>query len=273
MEVKVFQRHIKSFGLDEYKSLHEDILSSNGDLLMIKKLYDKIYQGYDLINTSHKNIYFQGYTIEKGYVYFITNLKTGRKYVGQTRNLISRIEAYIRLDIDNTELKTDIINLGLKNFSIDFLECDDHIEQEKVWIKHYQDNCYNKIYAGKKFYSKNKSYTINDRYFASKKTIKEYVRQVLDNYVPGYILDEKNDKEEIDFAKEMIKLHPKYKSYGSFLDTGKDISLMIIKDNLGNAYGVGKWNIFHFEWTDEKNKKQPYIHIINIKNFLNRIIC
>jgi hypothetical protein len=259
MEVKVFERYIKSFGLDEYTNLHVNIIGSSGDnLLNIKRFYDKIYSDYNLINSAQKNIFFQGYTIEQGFVYFITNTKTGRKYIGQTKNLVSRMESYIRLQTDNAELKHDLIRQGLASFTVEFLKTEDHIEEEKRWITHHKDNCYNKLHAGKNFYVKSKIYSISGFEFKSKKKITEYVRELLDSYVPGYILDDVNDSKEINFAKELIKLHPKYDNYNRFLETGSDISLKIIKDNQGDAWGTGKWNIFSFSWTDNKNKRQEW---------------
>lgn len=244
-EIKVFESKLVVGKLD-YEELHNNIINCH-NLLDIKKLYDIINKKYMI----DKNIFFTGISIYEDFVYIITNINNKKKYIGETCNLISRMYSYSMIsNISNEELKNDIINYGLINFTIEFIPTNSRKELEKEIIKKYDNNCYNISYTSKKKEINNKkSYIIGNKEFKSKKQIIDYCRTTLDSYPKDYEINMDSDLGI--FVKSMIKLHI---NYDGFLDYSNNIKLSIIIDDEADAKGLGKWKIFCFEYTDNNNK-------------------
>jgi hypothetical protein len=246
-EIKIIENKLY-VGVDDYKKLDKSILKSN-NLLKIKRLYDIFNKKYNI----DKNTFYQGVSIYENYVYIITNIKNNKKYIGETTNIVSRIYTYINISTNNKELKNDFIKYGLVNFDIEFIPSNNRKELEKKYILEYNDNCYNILFTTKNIISSRRQYKIGQFNFKSKKEIKEFCRKTLDSYVSGTYIN--LDNKIGDFAKNMIKLHP---SYDEFIDYSKEVKLSVIKDDEGDSKGIGKWNIFCFEYIDRRNKKQKW---------------
>ena len=85
-------------------------------------------------------------------IYKITNKTNQKSYIGQSINIETRWLKH-KNDSHNTELKNDIQNLGLQNFTFEILEeCDiSSLDmREKYWIAYYNthQNGYNKTAGG-----------------------------------------------------------------------------------------------------------------------------
>lgn len=238
-EIEVNEKHVR-VGLNDYVKLHESLIKSK-NLSQVFNIIDK----FNIINYIEKNTYFQGIKINESFVYIITNTINKKKYIGETKNLISRMYAYSLLNGINNELKNDIIKYGSINFKIEIKLSNNRKVEEKKTIKKYKDNCYNIIHAEKKIsFKKNNGYDIGNYHFKTKDEIRKHCRKVLDSYKLGTELGYFSS--DFNFARNMAILHP---SYDGFLDKSEDVRLFIIKDNSADAYGVGKWNIFNFRYT------------------------
>lgn len=247
-EVKIYLPNL-NVGKNDYVELHNNILSSK-TLLDIKRLFDEFNKKYNI----DRNTFFQGVTVLENFIYYIIHKNSGRKYVGKTTNLISRFYSYITFDISSSSLKKDIIDFGISEFEVKFIESDDIDIDEILHIQNNSDNCYNIIHAGKerKFKPKQK-YNIGGFSFNSKKEIKEFCRKTIDTFMPGTIIP--IDNKYYNFAIDMIKLHP---GYDRFLETGSDIILSIINDNEADARGIGQWKIFCFEYKTKRGRSKKW---------------
>lgn len=238
MEIKICNKNL-NIGKDDYVKLHNDIIKCK-NLKDLRKLFTK----FNKINDIDRNTYFQGITIYEDFVYIIKNRLNNRIYIGSTSSLVSRMYSYQILDISNKDLLNDIIAKGISNFDIEIIKCDDNREVERSMIIENSNICYNIIHSGKSsIRNKTKKYNIGDLNFSTKDEIKKYIRNLLDSYKIGTDIP-KNDS-TYELAVNLIQLHPKY---DGFLRDSNNIKLSIIKDDQEDAKGIGKWNIFCFEY-------------------------
>lgn len=238
MEIKICNKNL-NIGKDDYVKLHNDIVNCK-NLKDLRKLFTK----FNKMNDIDRNTYFQGITIYEDFVYIIKNRLNSKIYIGSTSSLVSRMYSYQILDISNKELLNDIITKGISHFDIEIIKCDNNREVEKNMIIENNNNCYNIIHTGKSsIRNKTKKYNIGDLQFSTKDEIKKYIRNLLDSYKIGTHIPK--DDSTYELAANLIQLHPKY---DGFLSDSNNIKLSIIKDDQEDAKGIGKWNIFCFEY-------------------------
>lgn len=240
MEIKIYNKGL-NVGKNDYIDFHNRILLCNN----LKELRS-IFVEFNEMNDIDKNTFFQGITINEGFVYTIENKINKKVYIGSTNNLVARMYSYQILQISNKKLLNDIIDLGISNFNIRIEKVDDYKEEEKNRIIN-SDNCYNIVHSVNKSNIKDKTkkggYNIGKFYFKTKKELKNFCRTTIDKYKVGTIIDSNSD--DYIFAIEMIKLHPKY---DGFIDKCNQLTLSIIRDDQNDAKGIGQWNIFCFEY-------------------------
>lgn len=92
-------------------------------------------------------------------IYKITNLINGKCYIGQSKDLVKRMNSHKTTAFDplshsyNNHLYRAIRKYGLENFSFDIIEyckIEELNEKEKMWIEHYNSffNGYNLTFGG-----------------------------------------------------------------------------------------------------------------------------
>lgn len=249
MEIKICNKNL-NVGKEDYLKLHNDIIKCK-NLKELRKLFVR----FNKMNDIERNTYFQGITIYEDYVYTITNRKNNRVYIGSTSSLVSRMYHYQILDISNKELLNDIIDKGISNFDINIIRCNNNRDVEKDMIAKNNRNCYNIVHSGKQINKgkiRTKKYKIGNLDFSTKDEIKKYIRKLLDSYEVGSKIPTQDSTYE--FAIDLIQLHPKY---DGFLTDSDNIELSIIKDDQEDAKGIGKWNIFCFEY-ERKGKMNKW---------------
>lgn len=240
--IKIYETKL-NIGMIEYQELEDNILLQD-NLLNIKKIFDK----FIIDNEIDGHIWYQGITLNGSYVYIITNKKSNKKYIGETSNLISRMDSYIRLRFtNNKELTKDFKLYGFLNFEIEFIQTPKRKELEKELINKIDDT-YNITYTKKekKKSTKKEKYIIGGIEFKSKKEITEFIRKSLDLKPVGYYIN--NNEDLFKFSIDIIRYNPSYEQY-NFIENGKDIKLKVVIDNND---GIGKWKVFRFEWDNNK---------------------
>ncbi|CAB4158146.1 GIY-YIG nuclease superfamily [uncultured Caudovirales phage] len=252
METKIYRQNL-NIGYTQYEKLHSDIQECK----TLKQLFI-LFRKFNQDNDVQKNTFHQGITINEEFCYIIKNIELNKVYIGETNNLISRMYSYFLNNSINIDVSKDIIKYGPNNFSIEILKVMDRKKYEKQLIESFE-NCYNVVH-NKSFVldrSKSGQYEIGNLIFSSKIKIREHSRKTLDSYIPNTYIDLKSD--DGIFACEMIKLHP---NYMGFLDSCKDVKLKVIIDDLEDR-GLGRWNIFCFEYIDSYDKNQSWPFSIN----------
>jgi len=251
-EIKLYENRLK-VGVFYYEELHNR-LTQETEMKNIKKIFDAFTK-------EHDNPFMCGIDIKEGYVYIITHKKTGKKYIGQTCDLIKRMTSYIeeskkvsRTNM-NRDLHKDIVLYGLSDFTIEFIKTEEHIEMEKNLIINSKTELYNIEFNknAKKLLPKKRQYIIGNKNFDTKKEIFAYNRSVLDSYKPNTYI--KKDSDVYNFVSNLIKYNPSYQQYFEKYEC----KIKIVKDNYNENYGSGIWNIFCIEWVDEKNKLNEWV--------------
>lgn len=186
--------------------------------------------------------------IKGSYVYRIVNIHNDREYIGQTTNILSRMESYVsKSKGNNKELIKDLNKYGLSSFIVDIIKTDHRKEMELDLIKK-SNNCYNITHSvnNKPSIKPIRGIVLGGLVFKYKKNIKEYIRKTLDILEDGYVIDKGSTLWL--FVTDIVKYNPSIKEHDF---NNFDYTIKVVRDNYKNNDGTGKWKVFCIEWNNK----------------------
>jgi len=195
-----------------------------------------------------------------GFIYVLTNKNNGKKYIGQTKNIIRRINEYkTRKVFSNKKYNYTIMRIinkiGFHNFSFEVI--DDAFSKKELSRKEKYYILY--------FNTTNPEFGYNSRLGDLKGCLNQTTKELMSKSHKGLketgITKKKKSKRVIVFRDNNCYICDSGKLFGNFIGKGRDI----ISHFILNGYRVCGWYVFRLD--DNIDRSYLYENLMD-KNYI-----